>query len=251
MTVESSADGIDAAQIAGELIPVAVSGADVCPRCRGIRYEEALYCKNCRDVIEQLSHPTPNVLPISLYAKPSTLREWLKRYKDSEEGPADPSAAPIVGWIVAEFLSRHWSTLTRRWGDIDVLCVVPSTSEYGRGARHPLELAVAGDGRITTDFAPLLRRGAAAISHNRASDSAYAATGDVAGRQVLLLDDVYTTGAHAQSAASALDLAGAEVRGLVVLGRRINPAYHEKAAAMLEGQSALPFDFDACPFWAG
>jgi predicted amidophosphoribosyltransferase len=242
---------VDAAQIARELISVSVSGTEVCPRCRGIRYEESPYCKNCRDVLDQLSQPTPNMLPISLYAKPSTLREWLKRYKDSEEGPADPVAAPIVGLIMSEFLLRHWSTLTRHWGDIDVLCVVPSTSEYGRDSRHPLELAVTGDGRITANFASLLRRGDTMISHNRASDAAYEATGDAAGRRVLLLDDVYTTGAHAQSAASALAMAGADVRGLVVLGRRINPSYHQKAAAMLERQSAAPFDFDLCPFWVG
>jgi adenine/guanine phosphoribosyltransferase-like PRPP-binding protein len=46
---------------------------------------------------------------------------------------------------------------------------------------------------------------------------------DVAGSRLVLVDDTWTTGARAQSAASALAAGGAEVEAVVVLGRVVTP----------------------------
>jgi hypothetical protein len=69
--------------------------------------------------------------------------------------------------------------------------------------------------------------------------------------RVLLLDDTWTTGASAQSAAMALRRAGARSVAVVVLGRHINPEYESIGMAgpgpphafSLEG---MPFMFGSC-----
>jgi hypothetical protein len=56
----------------------------------------------------------------------------------------------------------------------------------------------------------------------------------------------FTTGARAQSAASALHLAGAHVVGLVPIGRVINPDFNEEAADLWATATSQHFDFDLC-----
>ena len=50
------------------------------------------------------------------------------------------------------------------------------------------------------------------------------ASGDVAGADLLVLDDTWVSGGSAQSATAALKLAGARRVAVVVLGRHVNPA---------------------------
>jgi hypothetical protein len=237
---------LDPAHILDALTPVPCSGPGVCERCRGVLYDDRPLCRNCTVCGEQLGFVTPRVLPITMYTKPSQLRDWLKHYKDSEEGPADAEAASVVGWIMSEFLHRHLPALVDRWGIFDAITVVPSTS---RTSTHPLVGALRGDGRFANRLADLLQRDDGAIAHNQADDKAYVATKHARGLRVLLLDDVYTTGAHGQSAAAALHAGGAEVAGLLVLGRRINPDYHERASELWQRQRSTAFDLDVCPWW--
>jgi hypothetical protein len=60
---------------------------------------------------------------------------------------------------------------------------------------------------------------------------------------LLLLDDTFTTGARLQSAASALQLAGARMAGAVVVDRFVNPEY---CALLLKRARARPYDFGRC-----
>lgn len=75
----------------------------------------------------------------------------------------------------------------------------------------------------------------------------YVATGSAEPARVLMADDVYTTGARANSAAHALRSAGVTVAGLLVLARRVNTTYDEQAQAMWDRQSARPFDWATSP----
>ncbi|HEY8200014.1 MAG TPA: hypothetical protein VII47_01535 [Actinomycetota bacterium] len=67
----------------------------------------------------------------------------------------------------------------------------------------------------------------------------------VSGTRVLL-DDTFTSGARAQSAASSLHLAGAHVIAMVPIGRVINPGFSDEAATLLRRAREAPFDFNAC-----
>ena len=94
----------------------------------------------------------------------------------------------------------------------------------------------------------LLRRTAVHLTHNVMNDGGYEPTVDVERVRILLFDDVYTTGARSQSAASALQRAGADVVAIVVVGRRINPEFNEGCQAVWQRQCAIPFSYDLV-FW--
>jgi orotate phosphoribosyltransferase len=66
------------------------------------------------------------------------------------------------------------------------------------------------------------------------------------GEPVLLIDDTWTTGASAQSAAGALKAVGAGVIALVVIGRHVHDDYADNSARL----QALPrrFDWTTCAF---
>jgi adenine/guanine phosphoribosyltransferase-like PRPP-binding protein len=84
------------------------------------------------------------------------------------------------------------------------------------------------------------------MGHNVACDSGFVASPDVRGTRVLVVDDTFTTGARAQSAASALQLAGARVIAVVAIGRVIDPGHDEHALSYWTSRSREPFDFGRC-----
>jgi orotate phosphoribosyltransferase len=65
---------------------------------------------------------------------------------------------------------------------------------------------------------------------------------------VLLIDDTWTTGANAQSAAAALKSAGAGPVAAVVIGRHLNREWHENDRR-LRGITR-PFDWSHCALCA-
>jgi orotate phosphoribosyltransferase len=77
------------------------------------------------------------------------------------------------------------------------------------------------------------------------SDQGFALTEDVTGRSVLLLDDTFTTGARAQSAASALQMGGATVIAIVPAARYMNPEW-EPSADYLKKSKARTYAFEYC-----
>jgi hypothetical protein len=78
----------------------------------------------------------------------------------------------------------------------------------------------------------------------------YAAARPVDGLDVLLVDDTWATGGHAQSAGAALQAAQARTVGLVVIGRHIRPDWHPVVGGPSSSDilSGLPrtFDWDTC-----
>jgi adenine/guanine phosphoribosyltransferase-like PRPP-binding protein len=89
----------------------------------------------------------------------------------------------------------------------------------------------------------------AAEQHSARSDM-YATAERLDGRCVLLLDDTWTTGAHAQSGASALKQAGARAVGVLALGRHFQPQqqgeHGEAAKGYLTRARALGWQWERC-----
>lgn len=104
-----------------------------------------------------------------------------------------------------------------RW---DAICVVPSSNT---DRLHPLQViadySIEYDSRL---IAPLCR-GPVQLGHGRPHRFGYVTETRFDGQRILILDDVYTTGARSQSAAHALSRAGATIALVAVIGRRINP----------------------------
>ena len=209
---------------------------DVCRWCHGLLADRDTMCFNCEENSRALDGVLQPIIPISLYAKPSPMRDWLTFYKDDGDVAADTTAQTAIGTILERFFIENYNWLASLGADGAI--VVPSTL---RPPPHPL--AVLLQERRSLPFSVMhgLSRTTATLGHNQPSKEAFAASEDLRGKRILLLDDVYTSGARAQSAAYALRRIGAEIVALCVIGRRYNPDYSQQSSTVFRRQSAEPF----------
>jgi len=96
-------------------------------------------------------------------------------------------------------------------------CVVPSGR--GRPGPHPLQALVRGC--LALPWVPLLARPGADTWGRVLDPGRFCAPRPLTGQAVLLLDDTWTSGGTAQSAAVALKRAGARSVAVVVIGRHL------------------------------
>jgi len=139
---------------------------------------------------------------------------WL--YKSGRDG-ADAAQAVLRAMLVV-FLRDHGPCV---WASAGMaapthLAVVPS----GRGRRglHPLRALL--DPYLAMPWAELSSRHDAGYPSRDLDPGRYEAP-RLPGARVVLLDDTWTTGASAQSAAMVLRLAGARSVAVIVLGRHL------------------------------
>jgi hypothetical protein len=124
--------------IAPELVQPANDAPDVCPMCRSWRPETDPLCWNCTRAHQLLSRPCTTVIPISLYCKPSPMRDRLTLYKDGDKHQRQ-AYAPLIAAIVERFFLEHGDALRNMVGGWDVVTVVPSAD---RQPPHPLGAAL-------------------------------------------------------------------------------------------------------------
>ncbi len=99
---------------------------------------------------------------------------------------------------------------------------------------------------LAVTYSDLLWIGPHPAHHGAASDLGFTVNASVQGRRVLLVDDTFTSGAEVQSAASALQLAGAAIPAAVVIGRYINPHFNDASNQLWERARAQLFRFERC-----
>ena len=73
----------------------------------------------------------------------------------------------------------------------------------------------------------------------------YVATRSLKGTRVLVVDDTWTTGAHAQSASTALKAAGADAVGVVALGRWFTTDFRDNKKWLADKRSKS-WDWQVC-----
>jgi hypothetical protein len=163
-------------------------------------------------------------------------------YKESPVAEARHRFAAIVRVLSRDVLAARADTLeAAAGGPLDLVLPVPSSLRPGGPplARVPglgadVEAALPG-----ATWAPHLLRpfadrtvggggaGRPRVGHMRPDAGAFVLDGDhhgeIAGRRAILLDDLYVSGARAQSAAAALRRAGARATVVVPLGRLLRP----------------------------
>jgi hypothetical protein len=226
--------------------PVPAAGPGVCPVCRSGPRPGYAVCRSCTEVMRQVSHPTTNVVPISLYTLDSQLWHVLRYYKDGS-GPGAELLALQVAAIIARFTARHLRCVADLLGgDPAVVTSVPSTRAEPRPGRHPLETAITRVGTLASRYAPLLVRGPGDADHNLADDRAFTVRRRLGGERVLVVDDTLTTGARLQSAASALGRSGASAVAAIIVGRVIDPDWNENSRRIWEQARETRFSFDQC-----
>lgn len=182
------------------------------------------------------------MVPISYSVGREYLHHILADYKRAR-GRHAQAAADQVGAILSMFLERHEGCVARASGveAFGLVTTVPS-SDAERDCHHPLRRIV-GDVVETQDRHERLLRRTCRQAEPRAFDGRrYRAVRPLEGANVLLIDDMWTTGASAQSAAAALKAAGAATVAAVVVGRHLNRDWHDND----EHLDALRFDWRRC-----
>jgi hypothetical protein len=207
-------------------------------------------CSNCRDVESALGHPATPLSVMTLYRKPSMLRDWLTYYKGCPEEGVDPNRAhgAVISDLLADFFDIHAQRLSEVTKGYDAIVVVPSTEHPPPHALERVLESIVGPA-LARD---LLVRGSAPLGFRAPSVDGYRVVAAVPRpRRVLIVDDVYTTGARINSAAYALRAEGICVVGAFVIARRVNPGYGASAQTFWDRQSAKPFDLVTSPYLQG
>lgn len=217
-------------------------GPGICPRCRGVCFDLKLQlCENCREADDQLAVTCPRIIPITLYVKPSPLRDALTGYKNADRPAPDRARdAALLKQIYATFVAASGQRLLDAMSP-DLTCIVPSTT---RQPPHPFGAVVSGTPGLLGEPADVLRRGDGPLGHRTFSEQAYDVAERITGRRVLLLDDVITTGSRVHCAAAAIARAGGQPVGALILARRYNPGYHPDVEELWVRQKATNFSFD-------
>ena len=194
---------------------VALHRAPTCPVCGDPEAASGEPCLACR--IE----PPPWRAAGSLGPYDGTLREIVLLFKN---GGRDELSRPLAGLLA----HRHREL---EWPAPDAVAAVPTTwrRRLRRGYDQAALLGRAVAGELAAPFVRALARrgGAAQVGRTRSerlrlSAAAFPARRRVAGR-VLLVDDVFTTGATAASCARALARAGASEIRVLTIARTATP----------------------------
>lgn len=209
----------------------------ICPTCRGINYTDNAACQQCTEIEASLGVPLEPAVLAASYVRPSTLRDWLSHYKLNQEVDVDEGAQEALAEVFSGFFDAWTAIAAPRY---DAVIVVPSTRN---DREHPLQVALERR-RPDLPFRTLLRAGPSPTGHNHPSRTGFTATADATGTRIIVVDDVYTTGARAQSAVAALRTAGADVVALIALARRFNLDFAPEVEALWSELTAVPYSFD-------
>jgi hypothetical protein len=234
--------------------PVPPARPGVCRVCHGPARDGRPECWCCRATRRALGGAgAPVVVPVALYRPGDELNAALRRYKDAPVAVARRHHAAVLARALDAFVVGHGPCLRRAGVGWDALAVVPSSSRAARGAAaagpataalgrvaHPLDAVCDATGALDGVARLALSPGPGVVGHLRPSAEAFVADGDVAGRHVLIVDDTWTTGAHALSAAAALTRSGATVTAVLVIGRVVDPGAAPGVAAWWRCHVAAP-----------
>ncbi len=223
--------------------PAPAAAARLCQVCRGPAVPGRALCFPCGLHREcALASLADLVVPVAFAIKGDPFAAYLWQYKSARiPPPARESAARLLRALLLLFLRDHGPCLWRQAGigGPTALAVVPTGR--GRPGPHPLSLLVRD--YLDLPWAALTARPGHGHDSDRELDPSRYAAGVSPEARILLLDDTWTTGSSAQSAAMALRQAGARTVVAVVLGRHVG-----RAAAVTAGldPGALPYRPDRC-----
>lgn len=183
--------------------------ATLCGRCGRVQPQAVACCARCQGETTTALH---RVRAAGLHVAP--LRDFIHLLK-YEQRPE--LAAPLARYLVANLLQPDWDDLRARF---DTVVPVPLHAERRKERGYnQSELLARGLCRQTglPLRAELLERrrftrsqvGLSAVERHANVEDAFVASPACAGRYVLLVDDVYTTGATLQACAQALVAGGA------------------------------------------
>lgn len=219
-------------------------GADVCQICFNFThgYSRCYACAHGEQWLDVFD-------PISYSVAREQLHHALASYKRLGGEVARRLTAELAA-VLWRHLAEHERCLADQAGidGFTLVSTVPSGARE-REAQHPLHRIVGGLVAPTRErYEPLLERSFLDVGPRQFSPQKFHARRALNGESVLLVDDTWTTGSSAQSAAATLKAAGAGVVGAVVIGRHLNREWHENDRR-LRGITR-PFDWSSCALCA-
>jgi len=194
-------------------------GPGVCVSCRGPARRGFARCFHCGLHAESAPGLLADVVaPVACAPKGSRLATDLWLYKSGRTGSREAGAALLAMLLV--FLHDEAPGVWRPGAAVPTCaCVVPSGR--GRPGPHPLQALV--HGCLALPWAALVARPGGDPWARALDPGRFRASRPLNGAAVLLLDDTWTSGGTAQSAAVALKRGGARWVAVVVLGRHLPP----------------------------
>jgi hypothetical protein len=197
-------------------------GPDVCSQCFNLTdgYNRCYSCVHGGRFLDAM-------VPVSYSVAGEQLHYALAGYKRLDGVVARRFTLGLAA-VLWRHLAQHERCLARA-SNVDTFTLatcVPSSS-LERDASHPLDDLVSLVGLLAGRYERLLRRSETPAAPHEFSPAKYEPLRDVTGQDVLLVDDTWTKGANAQSAAAALKAAGAEAVAAVVIGRYVNRGWRQ------------------------
>ncbi len=198
-------------------------GPDSCPRCLNLTGAAGL-CRACRANEQHLAAVLPRFYSVG--------GEWLHHVILAYKRDADPSVTGAVSQlsrICETMLASHERCVAAAASvaTFQIVTTVPSADPL-RDLHHPLRRILGSEVRHTrARYERLLVRSAGPAIPRVFDPARYQATRRLDGEAVLLVDDMWTSGASAESAAAALLAAGAGTVAAIVVARHLNRAWRD------------------------
>jgi hypothetical protein len=217
----------------------------LCAVCRGPAAPRRSCCFQCELHLECGGDELADlVLPIAYAPKggPHARHLWQYKSRSLAGEPASEAASALLALLLV-FLREHSGCLWRSIGARGPthIAVVPTARRAGP---HPLRALIAP--YLARPWAELTAR---PDEHRvRELDPDRFAALPVPDSRVLLVDDTWTTGASAQSAALALRRAGARSVVTVIIGRHLALSRDQQRSFQ---EATLPFDVERCGVHGG
>ena len=220
------------------------AGPGVCVRCFNLTdgYGLCYACSHNDSLLDA-------VVPISYSVAHEQLHHALASYKRLSGDVARRLGAELAA-VLWRFLVAHEDCVAKAAGTraFELVATVPSGNR-DRDEHHPLRWVVGELAGPTRErYERLLRRSPVEVEAREFDPDKFTATRRLDGESVLLVDDTWTTGANAQSAAAAAKAAGAGRVGAVIIGRHLNREWHENDLRLRE--LAGRFDWSRCALCA-
>lgn len=173
----------------------------------------------------------------------------LRHYKDDVSGHARAQHSQILRRLLYLGIMAHQRCLETRVGQpVTARVAVPSLND--RAGVHPFTAIATAMNAVGDELA--LRQAAGATSDRVVSATQFdvVSARSLDGQHILVLDDTWTTGSRAQSAALALRAAGAGHVSVLVVGRWLSPGFGHNTDFI---KTRLGRDYDPyiCPVTGG
>jgi hypothetical protein len=208
-------------------------------------------CSSCRRTTKGLHHPIHHVVPISLCVHRGDDAQ-LYRIVARNGRTVSVDRTAFLAATVSRFYRAHATCLSGlAGGPFTLVTTLPSMSaDRPVEAFDPMPRVVDLVAALRPLYKPVLMPGdtdaAATLARRDSDERAFEVLGRLSGERVLLLADLYVSGAHVQSAASALHLAGAAAVVALVIARLVVPGSNTDSARIWEEASTERFDFNRC-----